>query len=145
MGPYSEPAGSPGRPRIWERLRTIVRVHKGGYTRAMGLGHGHSHAHGHDAHGHGHGHAHKHDHGHGHGHGHGQAHDDSSVRRLRWALALTLSFLGVEVVAGILTGSLTLLSDAGHMLTDSGALVLALVAQRIASRPRTSPTAWCSR
>jgi cobalt-zinc-cadmium efflux system protein len=43
----------------------------------------------------------------------------------------------VEVVAGALTDSLALLSDAGHMLTDSGALLLALLAQRIALRPRT--------
>lgn len=62
---------------------------------------------------------------------------DSSVHRLGWALILTVSFLAVEVVAGVLTGSLALLSDAGHMLTDSGALVLALVAQRIAARPHT--------
>jgi cobalt-zinc-cadmium efflux system protein len=43
----------------------------------------------------------------------------------------------VEVVAGLLTHSLALLSDAGHMLTDSGSLVLAVIAQRIASKPRT--------
>jgi cobalt-zinc-cadmium efflux system protein len=53
------------------------------------------------------------------------------------ALGLTLAFFTVEVAAGIWTHSLALLSDAGHMLTDSGALVLALVAQRIAKRPRT--------
>jgi cobalt-zinc-cadmium efflux system protein len=94
----------------------------------MGGGHDHDHHHGH---GHGRGHAHG---GHHHGHHHPQS--DSS-RRLTWALALTVSFLGVEVTAGWLTGSLSLLSDAGHMLTDSGALVLALVAQRIAARPRT--------
>lgn len=45
--------------------------------------------------------------------------------------------MGVEVVAGLWTQSLALLSDAGHMLTDSGALLLALFAQRIAVRPRT--------
>lgn len=43
----------------------------------------------------------------------------------------------VEVVSGVLTQSLALLSDAGHMLTDSGALLLALLAQRIAMKPRT--------
>jgi cobalt-zinc-cadmium efflux system protein len=53
------------------------------------------------------------------------------------ALALTLSFFVVELIAGLLTQSLALLSDAGHMFTDSGALVLALVAQKIAARPRT--------
>ena len=61
----------------------------------------------------------------------------SASRRLAWALALTVSFMVVEVVAGIFTQSLALLSDAGHMLTDSGALMLALFAQRVAMKPRT--------
>lgn len=43
--------------------------------------------------------------------------------------------MGVEVAAGILAGSLALLSDAAHMLTDAGALALALVAARLAARP----------
>jgi len=58
-------------------------------------------------------------------------------KRLRIALTLTSSFLVVEVVAGLLSGSLALLSDAGHMLTDAGALVLALWAQALGSRPRS--------
>ncbi len=45
--------------------------------------------------------------------------------------------MGVEAVVGWLSGSLALLADAGHMLGDSGALVLALIAQRVADRPRT--------
>ncbi len=45
--------------------------------------------------------------------------------------------MGVEAVVGYLSGSLALLADAGHMLGDSGALVLALIAQRVAERPRT--------
>ncbi len=53
------------------------------------------------------------------------------------ALALTASFLVVEVAAGIVSGSLALLSDAGHMLTDAGALGLALWAQSLSSRPRS--------
>jgi cobalt-zinc-cadmium efflux system protein len=57
--------------------------------------------------------------------------------RLGIALALTSTFFIVEVAAGFWTGSLALLSDAGHMLGDSGALILALVAQRIARRERT--------
>lgn len=65
------------------------------------------------------------------GHAHG------AERRLGIALALTVTFLVVEVVVGLWSGSLALLSDAAHMLTDSGALVLALTAQRLASRPRT--------
>jgi cobalt-zinc-cadmium efflux system protein len=53
---------------------------------------------------------------------------------LRRALLLTLGFAVVEAVAGWWTGSLALLGDAGHMLTDSGGLALALVATHVASR-----------
>jgi cobalt-zinc-cadmium efflux system protein len=48
---------------------------------------------------------------------------------------MTCAFLGVEVVAGFLTGSLALLADAGHMLTDVAGLVLALAAMKLAERP----------
>jgi cobalt-zinc-cadmium efflux system protein len=61
----------------------------------------------------------------------------SPARRLAIALALTTSFMFVEVVAGLISRSLALLSDAGHMLTDAGALALALVAQNLAARERT--------
>ena len=56
-------------------------------------------------------------------------------RRLGRALALILAFMAVEVVVGILASSLALLSDAAHMLTDAGAIALALVAARLAGRP----------
>ena len=62
-------------------------------------------------------------------------HPQADRGRLRIALALILGFMAVEVVAGILASSLALLSDAAHMLTDAGAIVLALVAARLASRP----------
>lgn len=78
-----------------------------------------------------------HDHDHDHDHGHAADLRDVSRRRLLFALALTASFLVVEVVAGILSGSLALLSDAGHMLTDAGALGLALWAQTLGTRPRS--------
>jgi cobalt-zinc-cadmium efflux system protein len=71
------------------------------------------------------------------GHDHAAALRELSRRRLVIALALTASFLVVEVVAGILSGSLALLSDAGHMLTDAGGLGLALWAQAIGARPRS--------
>ena len=65
--------------------------------------------------------------GHGHGHGHGHAANRAADRtRLRWVLAVTVTVLVVEVVGGLLTGSLALLADAGHMATDAGAIVLAL-------------------
>src|SRR2546430_1684757 len=56
-------------------------------------------------------------------------------RALTGALALILAFMAAEVVVGLLAGSLALLSDAAHLLTDAGALVLALVAARLAQRP----------
>jgi len=58
-----------------------------------------------------------------------------SERRLWVALALTGTFLVVEVVASVLTGSLALLSDAGHMATDVASLGVALLAIRIGRRP----------
>ncbi|MFO0661609.1 MAG: cation diffusion facilitator family transporter [Polyangiaceae bacterium] len=61
----------------------------------------------------------------------------TTSRALAGALGLTLTFLFVELVVGWLAGSLALLSDAGHMLTDAGALGLALFAQRLAARPRS--------
>jgi cobalt-zinc-cadmium efflux system protein len=69
---------------------------------------------------------------------HGHAHAPSADADRRWlgvALGLILGFLVVEVVAGLIAGSLALLSDAAHMLTDAGAIGLALVAARLAARP----------
>jgi cobalt-zinc-cadmium efflux system protein len=74
-------------------------------------------------------------HHHDHAHGHSHAPADASARRLRIALALLLGLMVVEVVFGVLAHSLALLSDAAHMLTDAGALALALVALRLAARP----------
>jgi cobalt-zinc-cadmium efflux system protein len=71
------------------------------------------------------------------GHRHGTAAGLSSRRRLVIALALTVSFLVVEVVAGLMTGSLALISDAAHMLTDAGALGLAIWAQALGTRARS--------
>jgi cobalt-zinc-cadmium efflux system protein len=62
-------------------------------------------------------------------------HPHADRGRLWMALALILGFMAVEVVAGILASSLALLSDAAHMLTDAGAIALALVAARLADRP----------
>jgi cobalt-zinc-cadmium efflux system protein len=59
----------------------------------------------------------------------------SDRRRLAIGLALLLAFMGAEVVAGVVGRSLALLSDAGHMLTDAGALALSLVVAGLASRP----------
>lgn len=72
------------------------------------------------------------------GHGHGVADPSRSLRALRIALWLNASFLVVEAIAGWWTGSLALLSDAGHMVSDVGALLVALAAQRLVAR-RPSP------
>jgi len=94
------------------------------------------HAHGPGAHDHhggggaGHPHA-RHDHARAHQAGaHGR-----SLRRLGASLALTATVMVAEAVGGWLSGSLALLSDAAHMLTDAGALGLALVAAVLATRP----------
>ncbi len=63
------------------------------------------------------------------------ASENSNMRRVLIALALTGSFMLVEVVGGILAGSLALLADAGHMLTDTMALALAAVAFHVSKRP----------
>jgi len=80
--------------------------------------------------------AHHHDAAHGHDHSHVHAPSADADRRwLTVALVLIAGFMGVEIVAGLLAGSLALLSDAAHMLTDAGAIGLALVAARFAARP----------
>jgi cobalt-zinc-cadmium efflux system protein len=73
-----------------------------------------------------------------HHHGHDHSHAVSPQADRRWlglALAIVLVFMVVEVVAGVLADSLALLSDASHMLTDAGAIGLALVAANLAARP----------
>jgi cobalt-zinc-cadmium efflux system protein len=80
--------------------------------------------------------AHAHHHGHEHGHAHSHAPSPDADRRwLSIALGLILSFMVLEVVAGLVADSLALLSDAAHMLTDAGSIALALVAARLAARP----------
>jgi cobalt-zinc-cadmium efflux system protein len=71
-------------------------------------------------------------HGHAHSHSHGGGED---ARRLGLALALILTFMAGEVVAGILAHSLALLSDAAHMLTDAGALAMSLFVLRLVAQP----------
>ncbi len=79
------------------------------------------------------------------GHQHGGAHQgighsharDSSVRSLRIALVLTAALLVLEVVGGVLSNSIALLADAGHMLTDVAALALALFVAWYSKQPET--------
>jgi len=67
-------------------------------------------------------------------HGYGRAAADNE-RRVLWAMLLTGGFMLAEVVGGIVAGSLALLADAGHMLTDCASLALAWMAFRIGRRP----------
>jgi len=71
-----------------------------------------------------------HDHGHAHAHG-----SDANERRMGYAALLTGAFMFAEVAGGIVSGSLALLADAGHMLTDFASLALAWFAFRLARRP----------
>ena len=68
------------------------------------------------------------------GHAHGVT-DAADARRLARGLTLIVGFMGVEIAAGLLAHSLALLSDAAHMLTDAGALLLSLVVLRLVRRP----------
>ena len=85
---------------------------------------------------------HAHDHGH-HGHDHApRGADGAAQRALVIALALTAGFAVVEAIGGWMAGSLALLSDAGHMITDAAALGLALFANLVARRPASSRASY---
>ncbi|KAA1432070.1 cation diffusion facilitator family transporter [Mycolicibacter arupensis] len=71
----------------------------------------------------------------GHAHAHGHASADSDRRWLAGALAVITVFMLGEVTVGVIAGSLALLSDAAHMLTDAASIVVALWAIRLAARP----------
>lgn len=74
----------------------------------------------------------------GHEHGHRHELGGDGGRRLLWALLLTLAFAAIEALSGFWSGSLALLGDAGHMLTDSASLGIAAFAARLATRPPSS-------
>ena len=76
---------------------------------------------------------------HSHAHASGLEARRSDSRRRMWiALASNVAMLAIEVVGGILTGSLAVLADAGHLLSDAAGVALALVAASFAARPPTS-------
>ncbi|HEY8549192.1 MAG TPA: cation diffusion facilitator family transporter [Vicinamibacterales bacterium] len=73
---------------------------------------------------------------HAHGpHAHGR--DAGRTRRLALTLVLVCAYTGAEVIGGLVSGSLALLADAGHMFSDAAALTLTLIAIRVAQRPPT--------
>lgn len=85
----------------------------------------------HDEHGHDHA-------GHNHHHHHHAPTDADGERRVLTILLLTGAFMVVEVIGGLVSGSLALIADAAHMLTDTAALGLAWIAFRLARRPPDS-------
>ncbi len=107
---------------------------------SCGHDHGaHDHTHPQDQAGHDHNHDQAHPHAHSHGpgacgHNHGAG---APLKALWWALAINFAWLIVEVAGGLLTHSLALLADAGHMLTDVAALGLAIAVIYLARAPRT--------
>ena len=83
--------------------------------------------------------AHSHHHSHGHSHHHGAG---ASRGRLLVALCLSTTVLVAEIVTALVTGSLALLADAGHMLTDVAGLAMALTAAQLSTRPATDRSTW---
>ncbi|CAM5786072.1 cation diffusion facilitator family transporter [Cellulomonas persica] len=76
----------------------------------------------------------------GHDHHHGP--DDANRTRLAVAFGITATILVAQAVGALLTGSLALLVDTAHMLTDAAGLAIALVAATLASRPPTARRTW---
>ena len=88
------------------------------------------------------GHSHGHDHGHHHqglgGHDHSREWRNASKTALISAFVLVVGYMFAAVIGGILSGSLALLADAGHMLTDAASIGLALVTMQFATRRATT-------
>ncbi|MPS69963.1 MAG: cation transporter [Novosphingobium sp.] len=99
----------------------------------MGTAHNH---HAHDDHDHGHGHGHAHGHGHSHGHHHhAPPAPGDAGKAFAIAVALNVGFVIAEGAAGLISGSMALLADAGHNLSDVLSLLLAWAASVLAARP----------
>jgi cobalt-zinc-cadmium efflux system protein len=92
------------------------------------------HSHGDPAHDEHEGHAHSHDGQHGHSHDHAPSVTDGNERRIRIVFLITTFYAAIQAIGGWLSGSLALIADSGHMISDAAALLLALVAYRMASR-----------
>ncbi len=122
----------------------------GGHDHDHGHGHGRGHATGCDGHAHParpapareeHA-AHAHDHAHGGSHDHTHAARAAGESRVALLLALVATYMGVEAAAGWWSGSLALLADAGHMVSDAAALAITLWAMRMVRRPATPARTW---
>lgn len=82
-----------------------------------------------------HSHTHNHAPGESHSHDHAPKVTEDSERRIFWVMCLTGGFMILQAVGGLLSGSLALIADSGHMLSDTAALALAWFAFRLAKRP----------
>lgn len=80
--------------------------------------------------------------GHDHSHSHAGAPGESHSGRIAVALGITLTVFVFQVIGSILTGSLALLFDSAHVLTDAGGLAMALLAARLMVRPASSKRTW---
>ena len=78
---------------------------------------------------------HEHHHECDHGHSHGDTSTADGRRRVAIAFVLIASFMGIEVAGGVISGSLALLADAAHMLTDAASLALAWLGYKLAAKP----------
>lgn len=81
-----------------------------------------------------HSHNHNHDHDHQHSHDHTPKVTQNNIRRIFWVFCITAIYAVVQAIGGWWSGSLALIADAGHMFSDSAALLLALIAYKIAAR-----------
>ena len=80
--------------------------------------------------------------GHDHSHSHAGAPGESHQGRIAVALGITLAVFVLQVIGSLLTGSLALLFDSAHVLTDAGGLAMALLAARLMVRPASSRRTW---
>jgi len=77
-----------------------------------------------------------------HTHGPATGAGEDRRRRLAAVLGITITILVVEIVGAVVSGSLALLADAGHMLTDAAGLLIALIAASLSRRPATDERTW---
>lgn len=105
-----------------------------------GMGNTHSHDQDHaPSHSHAPGHDHAHGHGHGHHHGHGHAHAPADYgRAFAIGIVLNMAFVVVEAAYGLISGSMALVADAGHNLSDVLSLLVAWGASVMTARPPTA-------
>lgn len=86
--------------------------------------------------------AHSHGHDHGHSHGHHHHSPDDSMGKLIFAIIINIALTVVQVIGGILSGSLSLLADALHNLSDAGALIVAVIARKVGNKSASNTMSY---